>query len=117
MVRFWNTGKYVFILILSFVLLFECGKKEIVLVTVVMSYLIVEPSHTYDVGTRPQLVCDTFLSCKCTLRRTCSMAQSSMAARVYSHAVSAATHALMLLASAGDTRRSRFPLLTILLLF
>ena len=36
MVRFWNTGKYVFRLILSFVLLFECGKKEIVFVTVVM---------------------------------------------------------------------------------
>lgn len=60
MVRFWNIGKYVFRLILSFVLLFECGKKQIVFVTVVMLYLIVEPSHTYDVRTRPHHVCDTF---------------------------------------------------------
>lgn len=69
MVRFWNTGKYVFRLILSFVLLLECGKKEIVFVTVVMLYLIVEPSHTYDVRTRPHHVCDTFLSCTCTLSK------------------------------------------------
>lgn len=69
MVRFWNTEKYVFRLILSFVLLFECGKKEIVFVTVVMLYLIVEPSHTYDVRTRPHHVWDTFLSCTCTLSK------------------------------------------------
>lgn len=56
MVRLWYTGKYVFKLILSFVLLFDCGKKEIVFVTVVMLYLIVEPSCIYDVRTRPHHV-------------------------------------------------------------
>jgi len=112
MVRFWDTGKYVFKLNLSFVLLFECGKKEIVFVTVVMLYLIVEPLHTYDVCTRPHHVCDTFLSCTCTLSKNLfygSIINDSSSAL--------ATHAPMLLASTGDTHRSRFPLLTILLLF
>lgn len=34
-----------------------------------MLCLIVEPSHTYDVRTRPHHVCDTFLSCTCTLSK------------------------------------------------
>lgn len=79
----------------------DCGKKEIVFVTVVMLYLIVEPSHIYDARPRPHDVCDTFLSC--TLRRTCSMAQSPMAARVHSRAESRATYVPMPFASTGDT--------------